>query len=47
MQHQIDAIGLAPNVLEECFDLIVAGNIAWKQRRFLPELGDEFLNVLL
>ena len=24
VQHQIDAIGLAPNVLEKCFDLVVA-----------------------
>ena len=47
VQHQIDAIGFVPHAFKECFDLIVAGNITGKQRRFFPEFADEFLDVFL
>ena len=45
MQHQIDAIGLAPNVFEKCFNLIVAGDVAGEQRSFFSELSGQFLDI--
>ena len=47
MQHQIDSIGLAPHVLEKCFDLIVARNVAGKQGSLFSELAGQFLDIFL
>ena len=47
MKHQIHAIGLYSHVFEECFDLIVVGNVAGKQRSFLSKLAHQFLNAFL
>ena len=45
VKHQINTIGLPPHTFKECFDLIVAGNVAGKQWSFLSKFADQFLHV--
>ena len=45
VKHQIDVISFVSYAFEKSFDLIVAGNVAGKQRSFLPKFADQFLHV--
>ena len=37
----------APHLLEKCFDLIVARDVARKERSLFAELADQFLDIFL